>query len=189
MSCASVHCRDLFQNHILGSVSVRVDPVEGLLRRLDALWAKLPYACLYKFSANMNSSFLLKKCPKVLLLDLVVLSCFSKHSGYAISHSHEECVSSGLSQWLSVFSLIKNVAFSSSCRLVVKSPCGFILHFPRPKTHFSVFSSLALLLLQGSTSSLTSQTTVFHMCVLEIVFFAVLTYPRIIFDEILGYSK
>lgn len=99
----------------------------------------------------------------------IVLSCFSKHSGYAISHSLQECVSSGLSQWPSVFSLIKNVAFSSSCRLVVKSPCGFILHFPRPKTHLSVFSSLALLLLQGSTSSLTSQTTVFHMCVLETV--------------------
>lgn len=100
----------------------------------------------------------------------IVLSCFSKHSGYAISHSHQECVSSGLSQWLSVFSLIKSFAFSSSCRLVVKSPCGFIVHFWRLKTHLSVlFSSPALLLLQGNTSSCTSPTTALHMLVLETV--------------------
>lgn len=130
--------------------------------------------CMYiKFSAKTNSSFLLTKCPKVSLLDLVFqelyLLALANTADMPFCIPTQECVSSGLSQWLTEFSLIKSFAFSSSCTLVVKSPCGFIAHFPRPKTHLPVFSSPALLLLQGNTSWLTSQTTALHMLVLETV--------------------
>lgn len=46
----------------------------------------------------------------------IALSCFDKHSGYAILHSHQECGSSRFSQGSSVFSLIKSFAVSSSGR-------------------------------------------------------------------------
>lgn len=115
----------------------------------------------------------------------IVLSCFSKHSGHAISHSHQECVSSGLSQWLSVFGLIKSFAFSSSCRLVVKSPCGL----PEAEdTPFCVqFSSFASSTGQHLFAHFTDNCSS-YAC-LGNCGFAVLTYPRITFAGILGYSK